>query len=72
MDGKVSANADAAFGASILAGVGVGVLGKLEDAICLCSNTERFFEYNRENHKIYSDLFCKYKRIKNANDKYGQ
>lgn len=72
MDGKVSANADAAFGASMLAGVGIVVFDETEEAIRLCSKTKRYIEYNRVNHKIYSDLFYKYKRIKKICDKYKQ
>jgi len=64
IDGGVSVNTDAAFGASILAGVGVGVIGKLEDAMSLCRNRDLYIRYNRENHKVYSDLFYKYKKIR--------
>jgi len=72
IDGGVSANTDAAFGASILAGVGVGVLCKLEDAMHLCKNRDLYIRYNRENHKIYDDLFYRYKRIKKVCDQYRQ
>ncbi len=72
IDGGVSANTDAAFGASLLAGVGIGVLGELEEAIRLCESRDFYIKYNRENHQIYSELFHKYKRMKDVCDEYKQ
>jgi xylulokinase len=70
IDGAVSANADAALGAAILAGVGAGVLGKLEEAMQLGPNRDSYIKYNRENHKIYTDLFYKYKRMEEVCDQH--
>ena len=70
IDGGVSADTDAAFGASVLAGVGIGVLGKLEEVMPLCKNRDSYIRYNRENHKIYNELFYKYKRMKEVCDEY--
>ena len=72
IDGGVSANTDAAFGASMLAGVGTGVLGELEDVMRLCENRDFYIKYSRENHKIYNELFYKYKRTKEICDNYKQ
>ena len=62
--------ADAAFGASILAGVGIGVLGKLEEAMRLCISRDFVIRYNRGNHEIYNELFNKFKRMKAVCDEY--
>jgi len=70
IDGAVSANTDAAFGAAVLAGVGTGVLGKLEETMLLCRNRDSHIEYNRKNHAIYNELFDKYKRMKSVCDRY--
>ncbi len=72
IDGGVSANTDAAFGASMLAGVGTGVLGELEDVMRLCENRDFYIKYSRENHKIYNELFYKYKTTKEICDNYKQ
>jgi xylulokinase len=71
MDGKVSANTDASLGASMLAGLGIGVFNNTEEAIKLCSKIEKYVSYNRENHKIYNELFYMYKIMKEKYDKYG-
>ena len=70
IDGSVSSNTDAAFGASILAGVGIGVLGKLEEAMRLCISRDFVIRYNRGNHEIYNELFNKFKRMKAVCDEY--
>ena len=70
IDGAVSANTDAAFGAAMLASVGIGVFGTLEEAMHLCENRDFYIKYNRGNHKIYSELFHKYKRMKEVCDEY--
>lgn len=72
IDGAVSANTDAALGAAMLAGVGAGVLGNLEEAMRLCENRDFHIKYNKENHEIYNELFYKYKRLKEACDEYRQ
>ncbi|MCL5987063.1 MAG: xylulokinase [Actinobacteria bacterium] len=69
IDGRVAASADAAYGASMLAGVGIGVFNDAEEAIRVCSKTEKYVKYNRENHKAYQKLFYEYKEIKEARDK---
>jgi sugar (pentulose or hexulose) kinase len=53
----------------MLAGVGIGVFRGAEEAIRVCSKTERHVIYNRENHKAYQELFYEYKKIKEACDK---
>jgi len=68
IDGGVAANADAAFGASMLAGVGIGVFNDAEEAIRVCSKTERHINYNRENYEVYQKHFLRYKKIKEACD----
>jgi xylulokinase len=70
IDGKVTVNTDAALGASMLAGISTGVFSSAEEAIHLCSKIEKYVSYNRENHKIYDDLFYEYKRIKKICDEY--
>lgn len=64
IDGKVAANADAALGASMLAGISICIFKNAEEAIQVCSKTKININYNRENHKIYNDLFIKYKKEK--------
>jgi len=49
--------------------VGIGVFRGAEEAIRVCSKTERHVIYNRENHKAYQELFYEYKKIKEACDK---
>jgi len=70
IDGKIAANADAALGASMLAGIGIGIFKNAEEAIKLCNKTKSYIEYNRENHEVYNELFNKYKKIKNICDEY--
>lgn len=70
IDGAVSANTDAALGASILAGVGIGIFADMEQAMRLCKNRDFYIEYSRENHKIYNELFDNYKRMKDVCDRY--
>jgi len=69
IDGRVAANADASFGASMLAGVGIKVFDGPEDAIHICNKTKNNIKYNRENHEVYKKLFCEYRKIKEAYDK---
>jgi xylulokinase len=71
LDGKVAVNTDASLGASMLAGLGIGVFNNTEEAIKLCSKIEKYVSYNRENHKIYNELFYRYKIMKEKYDKYG-
>jgi xylulokinase len=69
LDGKVAVNTDASLGASMLAGLGIGVFNNTEEATKLCSKIERYVSYNRENHKIYNELFYSYKIMKEKYDK---
>jgi sugar (pentulose or hexulose) kinase len=72
IDGAVSANTDAALGAAMLAGVGAGVFSNLEEAMSLSQYRDFYIKYSREYHEIYNDLFYRYKRLKEACDKYLQ
>jgi len=72
LDGKTTTNTDAALGAAMLAGLGTGVFRSAEEAIDLCSKTEKYISHDRKNHKVYSELFYKYKRIKALYDQYRQ
>ena len=63
LDGKVAITSDAAFGASMLAGVGIGVFKNIMDAIKICNKIDSYIKYNRENHEIYKRLFYKYKEL---------
>jgi xylulokinase len=70
LDGKVTANTDASAGASMLAGLGIGVFNNAEEAVKLCGKIEKYVNYNRENNKIYNEIFYKYKIMKERHDKY--
>ena len=68
VDGMVSRGLDASAGAAMLAGVAVGAFAGLEDAIASCRRGQYATCHNPENHRVYSRLFERYLRIKQALD----
>lgn len=68
VDCKVSPDTDSALGAAMLAGVASGVFAGLKQAVDSCSSYSQVIHHNPENHKAYSNLFEKYKQIKQVFD----
>jgi hypothetical protein len=52
--------------------LGTGIFSSAKEAIDLCSKTEKYISHDRKNHKVYSELFYKYKRMKALYDQYRQ
>lgn len=69
IDGKISTKANASMGAAMLAGIGIEVFNGLDDAIKTCVKINRYVKYNRENHKVYSELFDRYREMKKIYDR---
>ena len=70
IDGKIAKIADAALGASMLAGIGTGIFNDYEEAIKLCINTKKHIYHNKNNHIVYNNLFKEYKKAKKIFDNY--
>nr|MBP8933074.1 xylulokinase [Candidatus Atribacteria bacterium] len=61
--GKIPAYTDAAFGAAMVAGIGSSIFPNIESAVEKCRQIEKTFHYSLENHRIYQDLYKRYKDI---------
>jgi len=68
VDGRVSANTDAAVGAAMLAGVGSGAFEDLHHAVALCSRVTGSIRHSPQNHARYNALFERYRSIKQTLD----
>ncbi|HXV22788.1 MAG TPA: xylulokinase [Alphaproteobacteria bacterium] len=54
-------NADASFGAALLAGIGTGIFNSPEDAVARCVRIVGSAEPDAGRHRFYSELFAIYK-----------
>ena len=54
---------DSSFGTAMMASVGVGWFSDYDEAVRQCAEVECVSEPVRENQKIYTELFYKYKEI---------
>ena len=68
VDAHIPLHSDASFGACMLAGIGTGVFNGFEDAVKICVKSDKYIQYNHENHKLYAELFAKYQAMKRIYD----
>jgi xylulokinase len=68
VDGKVAIENDAAFGAAMLAGVASGMFSSLSAAIETCRHIEHEVKHDATHYQMYTELFDRYLRIKQALD----
>jgi xylulokinase len=68
VDGLLVPGASAAKGAAMLAGVGSGVFSDIQDAARRCIRGAKTVPHNRENHARYTELFERYKKLKEIFD----
>jgi xylulokinase len=68
VDGKVAVENDTAFGAAMLAGVASGMFSGISSAIKTCVHFEQEVVHDVNNHQMYTKLFDRYLRIKQALD----
>lgn len=61
-DGVIPIATDPSFGAALLAGIGLGVFSSVEEAQGIQKGYSKIVEHNKENSKIYRDLFELYKK----------
>lgn len=59
-------NNDSSFGSAMLAGIAAGFFKDEKDALEKCSEISGKVYPNEENHKVYAELFKKYKKIEKA------
>jgi xylulokinase len=57
------ANGDASFGAAVVAGIGVGVFGDVDDAVARCCSTVATHEPDPRRHERYSAFFDVYRDV---------
>lgn len=60
MDGEVPASADASLGAAMLAGVGAGLLGSLEEGLGRCYRVRARVDHSAANTRVYEGVFERY------------
>lgn len=63
IDGVVPRATDPSFGAALLAGVGTGIFGSLEQAQDFCAGHVRVVEHDEERTGIYRRLFEEYRKV---------
>lgn len=68
IEAYIPEQADAAFGAAMIAGIGSGVFPTLQDAINRCVRFEHTVSFSDERQKKYSQLFERYRRLKRVFD----
>jgi len=68
IDAHIPLHSEASFGACMLAGIGTGIFNGFEEAVKTCVKSSKYIKHNRENHKVYLDLFSKYKTMKKIYD----
>jgi xylulokinase len=60
IDGYVSEAADASLGAAMLAGVGVGLLASLEEAVERCYHVHGHLGHSRSDAAAYDEVYGRY------------
>jgi len=65
---KVPAHSEASFGAAMLAGIGTGVFESIDNAVKRCVRFEKTVCADPERQELYSELFQKYKQMKQIFD----
>jgi xylulokinase len=68
IEARVARNADAALGAAMVAGVGVGVFASIDEAVKRCVRFERTTAGEPEACRRYNELFERYRAMKRAFD----
>lgn len=68
VDGKVPDHAGAAFGAAMLAGIGIGFFEGCRDAVKVCRGRYAALSHSADNHVLYTRHFERYKRMKELFD----
>jgi xylulokinase len=72
IEARVPRRSEASLGACMVAGIGAGVFQDLEDAVRRCVRFERTVAADPANHRRYSELFQRYREMKQAFDRaYG-
>jgi xylulokinase len=69
IEAKLPKHSEASFGACMIAGIGAGVFQGLDDAVQRCVRFEGSISANPENHRRYSELFQRYREMKQIFDR---
>jgi xylulokinase len=68
IEAKVPVHSEASFGAAMIAGIGTGVFESVDDAVDRCVRFAETVCAEPERHKLYSELFHRYKAMKRIFD----